>query len=50
MKELWFVMVILFHDTKLGSKNTNFALLVSHEFDDPFRDPNEYAKSIAHLA
>ena len=39
-----------FHDTKLGSKNTNFALLVSHEFDDPFRDPNEYAKSIAHLA
>lgn len=39
-----------FHDAKLGSKNTNFALLVSHEFDDPFRDPNEYAKSIAHLA
>ena len=39
-----------YHDVKLGSKNTNFALLVSHEFDDPFKDPNEYAKSIAHLA
>ena len=39
-----------YHDKKLGSKNTNFALLVSHEFDDPFKDPNEYAKSIAHLA
>ena len=39
-----------YHDGKLGSKNTNFALLVSHEFDDPFRDPNEYAISISHLA
>ncbi len=39
-----------YHDTSLGSNNTNFALLVSHEFDDPFKDPNEYAKSIAHLA
>ena len=39
-----------YHDSKLGSKNTNFALLVSHEFDDPFKDPNEYAMSIAHLA
>ena len=39
-----------FHDEKLGSKNTNFALLVSHEFDDPFNDPNEYAHSISHLA
>ena len=39
-----------YHDLKFGSKNTNFALLVSHEFEDPFNDPNEYATSIAHLA
>lgn len=39
-----------YHDTKLGSNNTNFALLVSHEFEDPFNDPNEYAMSISHLA
>ena len=39
-----------YHDSKFGSKNTNFALLVSHEFDDPFNDPNEYATNIAHLA
>lgn len=39
-----------YHDSKLGSNNTNFALLVSHEFDDPFKDPNEYAMSISHLA
>ena len=39
-----------YHDAKLGSNNTNFALLVSHEFEDPFNDPNEYAMSISHLA
>jgi uncharacterized FAD-dependent dehydrogenase len=39
-----------YHDTKLGSKNTNFALLVSHEFDDPFNNPNEYATEISKLA
>jgi uncharacterized FAD-dependent dehydrogenase len=39
-----------FHDEKLGSKNTNFALLVSHEFDTPFKDPNEYAMEISRLA
>lgn len=39
-----------YHDQTLGSRNTNFALLVSHEFDDPFKDPNEYARSISHLA
>ena len=39
-----------YHDPKLGSKNTNFALLVSHTFDSPFKDPNEYARQIAHLA
>ena len=39
-----------YHDTKLGSRNTNFALLVSHEFDDPFNEPNEYATEISRLA
>ncbi len=39
-----------YHDSKLGSKNTNFALLVSHEFDEPFHDANEYARQISHLA
>lgn len=39
-----------YHDSKLGSKNTNFALLVSHTFDEPFNDPNEYAKEISRLA
>lgn len=39
-----------YHDLKLGSRNTNFALLVSHEFDEPFKDPNEYAREISKLA
>lgn len=39
-----------YYDQALGSKNTNFALLVSHEFDEPFRDPNEYARQISSLA
>ena len=39
-----------YNDVKLGSKNTNFALLVSHEFDHPFNDPNEYAIEISKLA
>ena len=39
-----------YHDSSLGSKNTNFALLVSHEFKEPFKDANEYAREIAHLA
>lgn len=39
-----------YNDAKLGSKNTNFALLVSQEFDDPFNDPNEYAYEISKLA
>lgn len=39
-----------YNDTKLGSNNTNFALLVSQEFDDPFNDPNEYAYEISKLA
>jgi len=39
-----------YNDSKLGSKNTNFALLVSYDFDDPFREPNQYGKEIASLA
>ena len=39
-----------YKDKKLGSKNTNFALLVSHVFDNPFNQPNEYAIEISGLA
>lgn len=39
-----------FKDTRLGSHNTNFALLVSLEFDEPFKDPNGFAEEISRLA
>jgi len=39
-----------FYDPKLGTENTNFALLVSHEFKDPFDKPNHYAYQIGGLA
>lgn len=39
-----------FNDIRLGSKNTNFALLVSLEFDEPFKDPNGFAEEISRLA
>lgn len=39
-----------YHNAKLGSNNTNFALLVSHEFSEPFKDPNQYAEEISSLA
>ena len=39
-----------YNSTTLGSTNTNFALLVSQEFDEPFNAPNEYAEEIAKLA
>ncbi|CUA80286.1 NAD(P)/FAD-dependent oxidoreductase [Anoxybacillus suryakundensis] len=39
-----------YKDPKLGSNNTNFALLVSHKFSDPFDQPNEYAHQISRLA
>ena len=39
-----------YHDPKLGSKNTNFALLVSHKFSEPFDKPNEYASEVSRLA
>ena len=35
---------------KLGSNNTNFALLVSHKFSEPFDLPNEYAHQVSRLA
>ncbi len=34
----------------LGSTNTNFALLVSHRFKEPFNRPNEYAHAVSKLA
>ena len=39
-----------YKDPALGSKNTNFALLVSHKFTDPFDKPNEYAREICKRA
>jgi len=39
-----------YKDPELGSKNTNFALLVSHTFTDPFDKPIEYAKEISRRA
>ncbi len=35
---------------KLKSKNTNFALLVSHKFSEPFDIPNDYAHQVSRLA
>lgn len=37
-------------DSKYGSKNTNFALLVSHNFTEPFNQPNEFAHGVSRLA
>lgn len=39
-----------YSDSKLHSENTNFALLVSHHFEEPFNQPNEYAARISSLA
>lgn len=39
-----------YKDPKLGSNNTNFALLVSHTFAEPFDKPNEYAHEVSRLA
>ena len=39
-----------YKEPKLGSKNTNFALLVSHTFEEPFDQPNEFAHEVSHLA
>ena len=39
-----------FTDPKLQSNNTNFALLVTNRFTEPFKDSNEYGESIAKLS
>jgi len=39
-----------YNDSKLLSDNTNFALLVSQHFDEPFKKPNEYALKVSSLA
>lgn len=39
-----------YKDPSLGSSNTNFALLVSHKFTEPFDRPNEFAKQICRHA
>ncbi|WP_028775433.1 NAD(P)/FAD-dependent oxidoreductase [Shimazuella kribbensis] len=39
-----------YKDPNLGSANTNFALLVSHQFTEPFNQPTEYAHEISRLA
>ena len=39
-----------YNDSKLSSSNTNFALLVSHHFEEPFKKPNEYALKVSSLA
>lgn len=36
-----------YRDEKLHSKNTNFALLVSNRFTEPFKEPHQYGKRIA---
>ncbi|MEE0741210.1 MAG: NAD(P)/FAD-dependent oxidoreductase [Emergencia sp.] len=37
-------------DVSLHTENTNFALLVSNKFTEPFEDSNEYGESIARLS
>jgi len=37
-------------DPRLHTPNTNFALLVTNKFTEPFKDSNEYGESIAKLS
>ena len=39
-----------FEDDKKKTSNTNFALLVSKGFSEPFKDSNGYGESIARLS
>ena len=39
-----------YEDPNLHTKNTNFALLVSQHFTEPFNNSNEYGESIARLS
>ena len=47
---LCWLMVMLIKILSLAVDNTNFALLVSHKFSEPFDKPNEYAHAISRLA
>ena len=38
-----------YEDPKLHTKNTNFALLVTHHFTEPFKDSNMYGEAVASL-
>ena len=39
-----------YKDKKYASRNTNFALLVTHHFSEPFKKPDEYALKVSSLA
>ena len=39
-----------YKDARLKTENTNFAILVSNYFTEPFKEPTEYGKYIARLA
>ena len=39
-----------YEDPSRYTENTNFALLVSNHFTEPFKDSNEYGESIARLS
>ena len=39
-----------YEDVNMRTENTNFALLVSKHFSEPFRDSNGYGESIARLS
>lgn len=39
-----------YSDRQFGSPNTNFAILVSHNFTEPFNQPNEFAHGVSRLA
>lgn len=38
-----------YEDPQLHTKNTNFALLVTHHFTEPFKDSNAYGEHVASL-
>lgn len=39
-----------YQDPKYASENTNFAILVTHKFSEPFKKPDEYALKVSSLA
>jgi uncharacterized FAD-dependent dehydrogenase len=38
-----------YEDPELHTKNTNFALLVTHHFTEPFKDSNAYGEAVASM-